>query len=174
MFRLLLLVLAVLLPACSSSPVSIDYDPAAYLKTVRTYALAPPAADAAYPSLDQTRIKAAVRATLARRSVQEVAADQADVLVAFRVEQDRKRDESGVSFGLGIGSGNVGLGVGTGTPVRERVEGKLVVEVIDPVKKQVVWSATANRNLTPTMNPAERDALIGTLVSAMFERFPPP
>lgn len=84
-----------------------------------------------------------------------------------------KIDDSGVSFGFGVGSGNLGMGVGTGTQLREVVEGKLVVDIIDPGKKQVVWSARANRNLNDSMSPGERDELIKTLVAAMFESFPP-
>lgn len=173
MFRLLLLSLIALLPACSQAPVSFDYDPSAYLKTLKTYAISTAPGASSYQSLDSTRIESALRQTLAARQLQEVAADKADFLLAYRMEQERKLDDSGVSFGFGIGTGNVGMGVGTGTKPREKVEGKLVVDVIDPAKKQVVWSAKANRNLTDAMGPAQRDELINTLVSAMFENFPP-
>ncbi len=173
MFRILLLSLMALLTACSQAPVSFDYDPSAYLKTLKTYAISTTAGAGGYQSLDNSRIEAALRKSLAGRQLQEVAADKAEFLLAYRVEQERKLDDSGVSFGIGLGTGNVGLGVGTGTKPREKVEGKLVVDVIDPAKKQVVWSAKANRNLTDSMGPAERDQLINTLVSAMFASFPP-
>lgn len=163
------------LAACAGQPVTIDYDQAAYLKTLKTYAISPPAAAASggFQSLDNSRIEAALRRTLAARQMQEVPADKAEFLLSYRVEPDRKLDNSGVSFGFGVGSGGLGVGASTSPPAREVVEGKLVVDVIDPAKKQVVWSARANENLKDSMNSAKRDELIGFLVNSMFERFPP-
>lgn len=173
MRHFLLLPLILLLFACTQAPVSFDYESSAHLKTMKTYSLLSPGDSPAFKSLDNNRIEAALRRTLNGRQLQEVAKEQANFLVSYRVEQDRKIDDSGVSFGFGVGSGNLGMGVGTGTQLREVVEGKLVVDIIDPDKKQVVWSARANRNLNDSMSPGERDELIKTLVAAMFESFPP-
>lgn len=173
MHRYLLLPLILFVFACAQAPVSFDYESSAYLKTLKTYSLLAPGGSSSYQSLDNNRIEAALRKALSGRHLQEVAANKADFLVSYRLEQDRMIDDSGVSFGFGLGSGNMGMGVGTGTQIREVVEGKLVVDVIDPIKKQVVWSARANRNLKDAMSPAKRDALINTLVTAMFESFPP-
>ena len=178
--RLLLSLLSVLLllTACAQDPVSFDYDQSAYLKTLKTYAISAPTTDGGFLSLDNSRIETALRSALAARQMQEVPADKADFLVSYRVEPDRQLDTSGVSFGFGVssgggGMGGVGVGASTGPKAREVVEGKLVVDVVDPRKKQVVWSARANENLTDSMNAAKRDKLISFLVTTMFERFPP-
>jgi hypothetical protein len=175
--RLLLLplfILTLLFTACAQEPVSVDYDQGAYLKTLKNYAISPPAQGAGgFQSLDNSRIEAALRTALTSRQMKEVPADKAEFLVSYRVEQDRQLDNSGVSFGFGVGSGGLGVGASTSPPTREVIEGKLIVDVIDPQKKQVVWSARANENLKESMSPAKRDELINFLVSSMFERFPP-
>ncbi|NPU91143.1 MAG: DUF4136 domain-containing protein [Gammaproteobacteria bacterium] len=179
--RLLLPLLSLLLflTACTQAPVSFDYDQSAYLKTLKTYAISAPAStNGGFQSLDNNRIETALRSALAGRQMQEVPADKADFLVSYRVEADRQLDTSGVSFGFGVsggggGMGGIGVGASTGPKAKEVVEGKLVVDVIDPQKKQVVWSARANENLTDSMNSAKRDKLIGFLVTTMFEGFPP-
>jgi len=179
--RLLLPLLSLLLlflTACAQDPVSFDYDQGAYLKTLKTYAISAPTSDGGFQSLDNSRIEAALRTALSGRQMQEVPADKAEFLVSYRVEPDRQLDRSGVSFGFGVssgggGMGGIGVGASTGPKAREVMEGKLVVDVIDPRKKQVVWSARANENLTDSMSSAKRDELIGFLVNAMFERFPP-
>ena len=175
MSRLLLLGLVLLLGACAQSPVSIDYDPSAYLRGLKTYAITPPGQGGAQniQSLDNSRIEAALRGVLNSRSYKEVAADKADFWVNFRVQPQHRIQESGVSYGFGFGTGNVGVGVSTGPKAKEIVEGQLVVELVDPAKKQVIWSAKANRLLKDSMSPMERDNLINSLVAAMFERFPP-
>ena len=177
MHRILLLPILsfiMLLAACSQQPVTIDYDQGAYLKTLKTYAISPPTqTSGGFQSLDNNRIETSIRAALASKQMQEVPADKAEFLVSYRVEPERKLDNSGVSFGFGVGSGGMGVGASTSPPAKEVVEGKLVVEVVDPAKKQVVWSARANENLTDSMSSGKRGELIGFLVTSMFERFPP-
>lgn len=174
MSRFLLLVWVVLVSACAQAPVSFDYDPAAYLKGLKTYALSPPPGGGAqYQSLDGNRIEAAMRSALTARQLQEVPADKADFLLSYRIEQERTLDQSGFSFGFGVGSGGLGLGASTRPAAQEKIEGKLVVDAIDPAKNQVIWSAKSNRNLTDSMGPGKRDELINTLIEAMFKDFPP-
>lgn len=173
MRHFLMLPLILLVFACAQAPVSFDYESSTELKAMKTYSLHVPGHGSSFKSLDNNRIEAALRRTLNSRHLQEVAPDNADFVVSYRVEQDRTIDDSGVSFGFGLGSGNLGMGLGTGNQIREVVEGKLIVDVIDPDQKRVVWSARANRNLNESMSPAERDRLVNTLITTMFENFPP-
>lgn len=174
MLRIALLMLALVLGACASAPVSIDYDAARPVPPAKTYALVAPVAEAGVPfqSLDNNRIEAALRQQLGARKLQEVARDKADILLVYRVEQQRKLDDSGFSVGFGVGSGNLGLGMSTGPAAKEIREGVLVVDVVDPSVQQVVWSARANRYLQESMKPEQRSALINELVAAMLASFP--
>lgn len=173
LLRSLLLILLSTLAACAQKPVTYDYDPAAAGLSMNTYALSEPASGPQYQSLDNNRIAAALRKGLAARNVKEVSRDQADVWVAYRVEQERNLEKSGVSFGFGFGTGNVGLGVGTGPKAKEVIEGRLVVDMVSPKSQQVVWTAKSNKSLRESMSPAERDALINELVTEMLANFPP-
>ena len=175
MLRYCFLALILMLGACAQDPVSFDYDPAAYLRGLKSYAITqPPAAPGSqYQSLDANRIEAALRTTLNGHGFQEVPADKADFWLNYRVERQHKLQESGVSYGFGFGTGNLGVGVSTGPQAKEIVEGKLVVDVVDPAKKQVIWSAKANRFLKDSMSALDREQLINSLVAAMFQNFPP-
>jgi len=85
-----LLPLILLLFACTQAPVSFDYESSAHLKTMKTYSLLSPGDSPTFKSLDNNRIEAALRRTLNGRQLQEVAKEQANFLVSYRVEQDRK------------------------------------------------------------------------------------
>ena len=170
--RYLLVLITAVMTACAQAPVAFDYDASAKMPAVKSFALVPPNGPQ-YQSLDNNRIEAALRKQLGARNLQEVAKDQADIWVAYRVEQERKLEESGVSFGVGFGTGNVGLGVGTGPKAKEIIEGMLIVDAVDPQRQQVVWTARAQRYLRDSMQPEQRDELINTLVSAMLVNFPP-
>ena len=169
-----LMLCLLLLSACAQAPVSFDYDTAAQMPAVKSFALTEPPSGAQFQSIDNQRIEAALRRQMTAKGLKEVARDKADMLLAYRVEPERKLQESsGFSFGFGVASGNVGLGVSTGPKPKEIVEGRLVVDAVDPQRQQVVWTAKANRNLRDSMSPAQRDELINSLVAAMFIQFPP-
>lgn len=173
MSRFLPVILLLTLTACAQKPVTYDYDPAASQLATGSYALLAPASGPEFQSLDNNRIAATLRSRLGGRNIKEVAREQADFWVAYRVEQVRKLDNSGVRLGIGVGTGNVGVGVGTGSRAKEVLEGRLVVDVIDPRSQQVVWTARANKPLQDGMSPAERDALVNQLVAEMLKNFPP-
>lgn len=173
MSRFLLMILLFTLAACAQKPVTYDYDPAASRLALGGYALSGPASGPQFQSLDNNRIAAALRTQLASRNIKEVSREQADFWVAYRVEQERKLDNSGIRLGFGFGTGNVGMGVGTGPKAKEVLEGRLVVDVVDPRSQQVVWTARANKHLVDGMSPAERDALVNQLVAEMMKNFPP-
>src|SRR5690606_23054309 len=115
--------------------------------SMSSYALSEPASGPQFQSLDNNRIAAALRRQLAARNVKEASRDQADVWVAYRVEQERNLEKSGVSFGFGLGTGNLGMGVGTGPKAKEVIEGRLVVDMVNPKTQQVVWTAKSNESL---------------------------
>lgn len=168
--RLLMSLLVLLLAACAQAPASFDYDTGATMPVVKTYALQEPAGA---QSLDNGRIESALRRQLTARGIKEVPKAQADIWIAYRIQQQRKLEESGVSFGFGFGTGNVGVGVNTGPKAKEIIEGQLVVDAIDPGRQQVIWTAKANRYLRDSMQPEQRETLIDTLVTAMLAEFPP-
>lgn len=173
LLRSLLLVLLSTLAACAQKPVAYDYDPAASRFSMNSYALSEPASGPQFQSLDNNRIAAALRRQLAARNVKEASRDEADVWVAYRVEQERNLEKSGVSFGFGFGTGNLGMGVGTGPKAKEVIEGRLVVDMVNPKTQQVVWTAKSNESLRESMSPEQRDALINKLVTEMLANFPP-
>jgi hypothetical protein len=173
--RSLLIILLSVLAACSRSLVSIDYDPATAkpVAGATSYALSDPASGPEFQSLDNNRIAAALRKQLAARGLKEAPREQADLWVAYRVDSERKLDNSGVSFGVGFGTGNLGMGVSTGPQAKEIREGRLVVDMVDPKRQQVVWTAKANEYLKESMRPEQRDALVNKLVAEMLANFPP-
>lgn len=169
----LLAFLVFMLAACAGAPVSWDHDPAAPLPALDSYALVEPPTGSQFQSLDNNRIAAALRTQLAARSLKEAPREQAGFWLAYRVENERKLDNSGVSFGFGLGTGNVGMGVSTGPKAKEVLEGRLVLDVIDPARQQVIWTAKANQYLQDSMTPAQRDAKVNFLVTEMLSNFPP-
>ncbi|MCY9853599.1 DUF4136 domain-containing protein [Vibrio mediterranei] len=156
-----------------ASDVATDYDSSTNFSAFKTYQYQENSADPV--SLDRARIKKAVDNEMALRGLTLVDKD-ADVLVYYDILEGTELLADGPSFGFGIGSGGYnsayGVGVRTPTRVKEKKFGKLSVELIDAKSNDVVWRSVSQRQLTETMEPADRDVFVQEQVHKMFEEYP--
>lgn len=174
MFKVLISFLAslLLLTGCASD-VATDYNSSVNFAAFNTYQYQE---NAGVPvSLDSARIKQAVDSELNVRGFSMVEQD-ADLVVRYAILEGTELRADGPSFGFGIGTGgyNSGYGVGVRTPtrVKEKKFGKLAVELVDPKTNDVVWRSVSQRQLTETMEPADRDIFVQEQVHKMFEEYP--
>ncbi len=173
MMRLLMMsVLAVALVGCASNVVT-DYDSSTAFDRYSTWAFAPDAGDTSFMSLDGSRVQAAVERELSEKSLSKVAADKADLLVNWDIEEEKSHERSGVGLGFGFGTGNFGWGMSSPPPVREVKEGKLVIQLVDSANDQVVWRSASRRYLNENQSPEDRRKLINEVVKEMFSKYPP-
>ncbi|WP_111495420.1 MULTISPECIES: DUF4136 domain-containing protein [Marinobacter] len=171
--RNLVLVLCLALLTGCASIVATDYDAGAQFNSYQTWAFAPDNGKDDFLSLDGARVENAVEREMGQKTMTRGPADNADLLVTYRVEEAEKLESSGFSYGLGFGRGNFGWGVSTPTDVRQVKQGKLVVEFVDRASERVVWRGVSRRYLDERQSPEDRVELIDEVVAAMFDRYPP-
>lgn len=169
------LMLALALTGCARYATT-DYDGKAQFDTYDRYRFAQ-REEGAVQSLDAARIERALERELAEEGFSQAdSSEAAALIVRYRIEQERRLESRGPTFGLGFGFGRSPFTFGMAhSPVesREIKEGQLVVELVDPKAEQVIWQGRAERNLTESMNAAQRSELIDRIVKAMFEQYPP-
>jgi Domain of unknown function (DUF4136) len=176
-----LLMLALSLTACTSFNVKTDHDATADFSSFKTFAFAGPADEnkgGIYDnSLMQKRIESAVVRELVGKGLRQVALDEPqDLLVHYWVNvQDKQRLESGgTSVGVARGPrGGYGWGAGYGGGVTtyDYKEGTLILDLIEPAKKQLVWRAT----IVGTLQDSTKDnvELGNKAIAKAFESYPP-
>ena len=52
-------------------------------------------------------------------------------------------------------------------------EGSLVIDVVDPTRRALIWRGTASRVVEPDWSPDEREKVVREAVQALLEHFPP-
>lgn len=172
----LLMAMLVLFSGCASYVVT-DHDDSADFGGFKSYTLMDRGeeGDKSVKTLDSARIEK----SLNRELTGEVGLSQvqtpenADLLVRYWIEDVKRTESTGPTFGFGFGNSPFGFGVATQQPTREVREGKLIVELVNRENRQAVWRATGQQNLTEQMSPEERRKLIDRLISEMFKRYPP-
>jgi len=177
----LLIVLALGLWACTAFNVKTDYDSTADFSTFKTFAfggLADVDKGGIYDnSLTQKRIETAVVRELTAKGLRQVGlGEPQDLLVHYWISVlDKQRLESGgTSVGVARGPrGGYGWGAGYGGGVTtvEYKEGTLILDLIEPTKKQLVWRAT----IVGTLQDSNQDnvELANEAIAKAFKNYPP-
>lgn len=191
--RWCLLLVSAALVACSGVPVNTDYNPDYAYSAVSSYAWLPkpePQGSAKsvelYNDLSHQRVTAAVDQQFRARGIERVDdPSDASVLVTYHLGlEDKIRIDSFGSwyshFGYYPCYHCVGR-PGFGAPyfhdddlwVRNYTENTLIIDLIDPATKQLLWRGTAKRNQPRLESPEERRLYVLETVKAILDRFPP-
>lgn len=173
-----LLVSTVTLLACSGVRVTTDYDPNADFTRVRTYAWLDETSGVQGDRPDVTslldrRIRRAVDGELQRKGWSGVERAEADALVAYHLGVETKLDVNTIDTGYGYGRWGYRGGVSTQTTVTEYQEGTLLIDVIDPKSKQLIWRGSGQARIRRSSTPEQREQRIDEAVAEILKSFPP-
>ncbi len=182
----LLLFTASLLVACTGVPVNSDWDPGYNYAAIGSYAWVPAAkGNDADPwsrnDLVDARITAAVDAQLIARGWTKAASPaKADVLVNYFLGVKDKVDVQ--SFHRHFGyypcfrcyhPHHFGHFHDHDVWVREYQQGTLMLDMVDPASKRLIWRGVSERRLPSFEHPEERRLYIVETVNAILAQFPP-
>lgn len=177
---IILLVLA--LTGCATQNVNWDYNPDKTLANFKTYAwLEPSEAEQSTgyktDALIDQRIHNAVNRVLQQRGYRQLVPPnnaQADFLVSYFTSVKTRYEEHQVTTSLGYGYGYWGMGGTTDLQVQDYEEATLVINVVDPKSKKVLWSGSYKARLQDNLSPQERIKRIDEQVAAILTGFPRP
>jgi len=156
--------------ACAPVDVRMEHDPAADFSRFKTFAFAErPIAEESGIDRDSAardRIESALSRELKNKDFRLVRLDQQpDLTVYYAVavhEKSQKAWRTGYGWGARYGGGQ------TTYPYEE---GTLIVDLVDPVKQELMWRATMNAHLEDTS--AGRLDQADRAIARAFEQYPP-
>ncbi|HZE98826.1 MAG TPA: DUF4136 domain-containing protein [Planctomycetota bacterium] len=171
-----ILVLALLVSAGCGGPrltVDSDYEPSTDFSKFKTWSwmagMKPSEKD--IDSITQKRIREAIEAELPKRGIPKVD-DGGDLSATYQISIQRKIETSSASVGVGYGWGPAHIGVSK-SPTRTYDEGTLVLDLVDPKTKTLIWRGTAKGTVSPDTSPEERQEHIREAVAYLLEDYPP-
>jgi hypothetical protein len=187
--RTIVIVMAALVAGCSTIETSYDFDPKAKFTGLKTYKwLDKPQKLTGDPRIDgntilANRIHEAVDTELSARGFRKVSSDP-DFLVAYHVSLDKRRSVQTLNSYYGYGPG-WGYGYGAsyrpgywgGAPetyVYEYEEGTLILDIVNPENKELIWRGSAQDEVNFKSTPEKDQTQLNEAVQQMLENFPPP
>ncbi|MFL6648584.1 MAG: DUF4136 domain-containing protein [Sulfurifustaceae bacterium] len=154
---------------------NVDYDKAANFGALKTYDWMPPTGNAAANDLLVKRIKGSVDSQLQTKG-RTMTTDNPDFLIAMQLSGKTTYGGSvgaGVSVGIPVGrAGSISVGGGKSAP-REKKEGTVILEFVDPKTKSLLWRGTASGAVNPAATPEQQQQRIDEVVGKMLAQFPP-
>lgn len=172
-FFLSLLALLVLI-SCASLKVGHDYDPDVNFDALKTYDWIPMDENPGVSEMTVKRIMHSVNNELTAKGL-ALSQDNPDFMVGMQVSGKTSYAGStglGTSVGIPVGRMYVRVGGGRST-AREKREGTLLLDFIDPQSKSLIWRGTATSTINPKAAPQGQQALIDKAVAKMLSQFPP-
>lgn len=161
------------LVGCASYSPRIDYDRAANFSDLQRFAWVPEqGAEGGYQSLDQARIRRAFSAGLTAKGMTEVAVDEAQVWVDIDYAIDRRYEARSTFYGY-YRWHPYWWGMEPDYYLQERDESRLVLLMIDPASRSVIWAGQTVLRYYEEKPPLERDASLREQVERILARFPP-
>jgi len=175
--------LALLLAACATRyDIRSQAAANANLASYHTYAfMAKPGTDKdGYKTLaTQTLERAVNREMYARGYTPAAAGSEPDLVINFNIKEKDKveGDGPGVGYGWGVGYGrHWGYGCGFGLDdyynnIQTVTEGSLIIDLVDRVRNEVVWSGMAVGQVTKS-SLEHPDETLDRSVAEIFARYP--
>ena len=154
--------------ACSTMTTAVDYDHTINWSQFKTFQLADGTKDPV--TFTQKRIEDAVTGTLTGKGWQSVTSNP-DILVFTHVAltEDTQLNTTNMG-GMGYrGWGGMGGGMST-TTVQKIPMGTLVIDLVNPKSKEMVWRGRATDQVSGS---GEDSGKIQEAVTKMFANFPP-
>jgi hypothetical protein len=168
------------LGACTTIPVTTDYNPNLSVASCHTYSFAMEhVANADQPAayanpLNAERLRVAIEANLAAKGIQRVDRG-ADCVVGYALGTRQVFDDYYGGWGMGVGygwgrRGWGGGGWGYGGPwVRD--ETRISVDLFDTKSRKPIWHAAASQT-TSDMTGPNAEAKINAATTAIFTKLP--
>ncbi|OGX11255.1 MAG: hypothetical protein A2351_07475 [Omnitrophica bacterium RIFOXYB12_FULL_50_7] len=177
------------LAGCATMDIHSDFDCKADFSKLKTFSWVP---DMKQESQDprianvvtDAKIRSVVEKVLATKGYQKSDVGQSDFLVAYQAAIEKKIDTRMTRFPYetpstrDIASGNFAQDLtwaygGSQTFLSQYEEGTLILDIVDPQKKKLMWRGTAKATLSEGRDSAKKEARLNEGVQKIFETFPP-
>jgi hypothetical protein len=113
-------------------------------------------------------IKQSVDSQLSAKGLTKTDADNADLYVGYQTAVNQEKQWNGYGMGGGVRWG----GMATATSSTINI-GSLVLDMYDPVTKQLVWTGTATKTLDPSSNQQKNEQRLNKAMEKLLKNYPP-
>lgn len=156
---------------CSNLEVNVDYDESFDFNEQKTYAINREIKDGEN-NLFIDRVKKAIDTNLEAKNYKKVEINQADLVITFNAKVENKTSTYTDYQMVGMGRYRYGGTMISTTSSYNYDDGILVVDVINPKTKKIVWRGVGETEVKQQDTPREKQEYINAIVTKIMEKYP--
>lgn len=158
------------LTACSTQTVTVDYDRGQDFNQIKSYSVE--LTSGSLGELDETRLKQSLGRELTAKGLNE--SGSPDVIINVIPEEFISENQtSNVGVGVGGGSGGFGTSVGFGIPINSEKLNQHYKVIMTTTEGNLIWEGRLEIQMPVNASPEIREANIQKGVSKLFKKYPP-
>jgi len=170
--RLFLLLIPFLFVGCSTLRVTTDYDKEFDMSNLKTFTIVHKKAEFKEDTLTAKRIQDALTSTLKAKNYQAVKQSDADFYVIYHLNVTNKTQiDTDYQF-VGMYPYRYGGAMVATTRAYNYDEGKLIIDIINPNDKNIIFRSVATDELRTLETPQEREIYIKEVILKALEKMP--
>ncbi len=126
--------------------------------------------------LTEAQLRSALDTELAKKNLTKSTSDNADLYIGYQVALKSEKQFTSFDTGWGYGPGWRGRGMGSTMTTGQTstiTVGSLVLDMYDPVAKQLVWRGTATNTVEGNLKPEQRDKKFRKGAEKLLKNYPP-
>src|SRR5262245_2677355 len=182
MRRVLFALLALVFVGASTAAaqdVRYNFDKQANFASYKTYRWVVIKGATQLPDLADRQVKAAVDAELAKKGLNKVDADSADLYIGYQAGVGQEKEYTSFDTGWGYGPGWYGggwYGGGGGMTTGQTSTiyiGQIALDVYASGAKSLVWRGNASKTLDPKAKPEKQQKNLEKAVAKLLKNYPP-
>jgi len=166
-------IVCLLVSSCASTiKVDTDYDPENDFSGYQSYDWHDEVS--APNQIVEDRMRNAIELALKANAYVRVESGAApDFLVSFSAVSGRAIRSDSISTGMGYRRRGWGVGVSTTNRIREYTQGTLVIDIIEPGSKYLLWRGVSVQSLDANRSAEEKTQEVNAVAAAILGKFPP-
>jgi hypothetical protein len=123
--------------------------------------------------LTASQLMGTLEVQLAKKGLTKTESDDADLYIGYQIASANEKhlnNAIGLAYGSGVG-GSSGAAEATTTTVHS---GKLVLDMYDSGKRQLVWRGVVTHSIDPDAKPDKKQQHMDKAIEKLLKNYPPP
>ncbi|HMC00309.1 MAG TPA: DUF4136 domain-containing protein [Flavobacteriaceae bacterium] len=166
-----ILILGLIISACSPIRVNYDFEKTTDFSVYKTYNYYIDM-QTGLNELDNKRLFHAIENQLNLKGIS--LSDNPDFLINVKSSEYQETQNSSVGVGVGGGGRNVGGGVSIGIPIgQSNINRQIIIDFVDENKNGLFWQAISESSFNPNSSPDVKEQKLNEIVAKIFSEYPP-
>lgn len=150
---------------------TVDFDKKAPFLSYKTYKWVNIPAALQLDELTSGQLIGTLQVELEKKGLMRTDADNPDLYIGYQVAGEK--DKTLKNYNIGASYGSVGGGSATGAAAITVHSGRLVLDMYDGAKKQLIWRGVTSDPFNANAKPDQRQKRLSKSIQGLLKHYPP-